>query len=169
MSDSSTAAALREISRLVVQLSAQLRYDLASPNLAPSGAQKVLLLLNQQALPVPRIADICSTSRQNIQILVNGLFAAGHAQTRPNPRHKRSPLIELTPAGQAVAESLAEEESGWMERMSRNFSARELATALEVLQKLRGAVEPSPRSAQTKPDPSPDVVATDYELPVSLL
>src|SRR5258708_7465901 len=51
---------------------------------------------------VPQIANTRSTSRQNIQIIVNRLTRAGCVELRANPSHKRSPLVCLTDRGKAV-------------------------------------------------------------------
>src|ERR1700741_4158495 len=64
------------------------------------GARSVLLLLGRQgAQTVPALARLRSTSRQNIQIVVNRLKASGLAKLESNPAHKRSALVRLTSKG----------------------------------------------------------------------
>ena len=55
-----------------------------------------------EALAVPKIAARYDVSRQHVQVTVNRLRDKGLVRTRPNPRHKRSPLIELTQDGAKV-------------------------------------------------------------------
>jgi len=50
-------------------------------------------------MTVPDIARERSTSRQNIQILVDKLEAVGRVESVPNPAHKRSDLVRLTSEG----------------------------------------------------------------------
>jgi DNA-binding MarR family transcriptional regulator len=55
-----------------------------------------------EALAVPTIAARYDVSRQHVQVTVNRLRDKGFVRTRPNPQHKRSPLIELTQDGAKV-------------------------------------------------------------------
>jgi len=54
------------------------------------------------SLSVPGIAERYQVSRQHVQVTVNRLLAADLVETRPNPRHRRSPLALLTPAGRRL-------------------------------------------------------------------
>jgi len=56
-------------------------------------------LYPDKALSVPEIAARYQVSRQHVQVTVNTLLEDGFLEARPNPRHKRSPLIALTPLG----------------------------------------------------------------------
>ena len=48
-----------------------------------------------EPLAVPTIAARYDVSRQHVQVTVNRLRDKGLVRARPNPNHKRSPLIEL--------------------------------------------------------------------------
>ncbi len=57
-------------------------------------------LLDHGPLSVPAIGRALILPRQYIQSTANSLFASGLISKRKNPAHKRSLLLELTPAGQ---------------------------------------------------------------------
>ena len=57
-------------------------------------------------LTVPQIARRLGVSRQNVQRVANDLAAAGMATFGPNPDHKSSPLLELTPAGRSALDHI---------------------------------------------------------------
>jgi hypothetical protein len=59
-----------------------------------SAADRAVLefLYPDGALSVPEIAARYQVSRQHVQVTVNTLLDDGFLQSRPNPRHKRSPL-----------------------------------------------------------------------------
>jgi len=55
---------------------------------------------------IPELAAARPVSRQHIQKLASELQARGWLTTRPNPRHKRSFLLDLTPAGRRQLRAL---------------------------------------------------------------
>ena len=59
-----------------------------------------------QALSVPDVAKRYKVSRQHVQVTVNSLLDKKLLVTRDNPRHKRSPLISLSPKGRKLFESI---------------------------------------------------------------
>jgi DNA-binding MarR family transcriptional regulator len=66
-----------------------------------SAADRAVLefLYPERELSVPEIATRYQVSRQHVQVTVNALLEDGFLESRPNPRHKRSPLIVLTRVG----------------------------------------------------------------------
>jgi DNA-binding MarR family transcriptional regulator len=99
-----TAASLEALLLLVNALAIRLRQPgkLAGPGLEqlPAAERAVLDIIHRAgAVTVPRIARERSTSRQNIQILVDRLRAEGRLELVSNPSHKRSALVQLTAAG----------------------------------------------------------------------
>src|SRR2546426_5074916 len=100
----------------------------------PSGARSVLLILGRSgAQTVPEIARERSTSRQNIQIVVNRLKQAGLADFEINPAHKRSGLVRLTETGKVLLKHLEEAESSFHESMLAELSPEELASTTKCL------------------------------------
>ncbi len=59
---------------------------------------------------VPAMARARPVSRQHIQKLVNALLEEGLVSILPNPGHKRSSLVALTPKGRKLFERMHEKE-----------------------------------------------------------
>lgn len=87
-------------------------------------------------LSVPEIAERYQVSRQHIQVTVNSLQEKGLVSTRKNPRHKRSPLILLNPAGCALFERILKQDVSLIEDWFANTPVeerRQTRSTLEVL------------------------------------
>ncbi|MFC5218450.1 MarR family winged helix-turn-helix transcriptional regulator [Streptomyces coerulescens] len=65
---------------------------------------QVLSVASEEPLTIPQAARRLGVSRQNIQRVANDLVSLGLAAYTPNPDHRSSPLLTVTPQGQ---ESLA--------------------------------------------------------------
>lgn len=156
----------------------------------PSGALGVLETLSDHGpLTVPQIARLRHTSRQNVQIEVNRLRAAGRVESKSNPAHKRSGLVYLKPAGEALVTAARQRQDRAFQSLSSTISETEAIAATRVLQRLgqnlasAGAPErvpgPKPQHPRRKPQPSPpppqpppaqtEEPPEDTELPISLL
>jgi DNA-binding MarR family transcriptional regulator len=145
----------------------------------PSGARSVLLILGRSgAQTVPEIARERSTSRQNIQIVVNRLKKAGLAALEINPTHKRSALVRLTESGKSLLKHLEEAETVFQGSMLAQLSAEELASTTKCLRKIRqvvagdlnghGSKKPTPRVAA--PPVVPEEAPPEEEgFPINLL
>lgn len=86
---------------------------------------------------VPALARARPVSRQHIQVLVNELIARRWVEARPNPAHRRSPLLGLTTKGRAVFEAMRERERGWLSSARLSVSVLEMDAATETLRRLR--------------------------------
>ncbi len=93
-------------------------------------------LREQGALPVPDIARHLEIQRQYVQVMVNETLAEGLTEQRPNPRHKRSPLLALTAKGQAMIDDAVLQERQLLEAIGDEFEVREVETALDVVMRL---------------------------------
>ncbi len=116
----------------------------------PMGGRAVLQALLEHGLQtVPQIARRRGTSRQNIQILVNGLRAAGWVEMAANPAHRRSELVQLTGNGRGLVNKIAAEEWVFLEGLSGQVPAEAVSAATGVLRQLReligGEREPKER------------------------
>lgn len=80
-------------------------------------------------------------SRQGIQRTVNWLVAAGLAELVPNPKHKRSKLVQLTPEGHELRTRLVPSQRAWMRRVSSKMSEEELFETSRTLEKMRQYLE----------------------------
>jgi DNA-binding MarR family transcriptional regulator len=101
---------------------------------------------------VPAIAHHLDLARQGIQRHVDDLTRLGHLQTRANPAHRRSALIQLTTAGQALFTRIRAGELDSLAPMAAECSAAEIATALKVLRALNRDVRRRAREHH-RPDP----------------
>jgi DNA-binding MarR family transcriptional regulator len=94
----------------------------------------VLEILAQYGeLTVPEIALRLEINRQYVQVMVNEALASGFAEQRPNPRHRRSPLLALTNQGQELINRVISQEMTRIEAISADFTEAEIATALHVV------------------------------------
>ncbi|MEE2944768.1 MAG: MarR family winged helix-turn-helix transcriptional regulator [Pseudomonadota bacterium] len=82
---------------------------------------------------VPEIAARLEIKRQYVQIMCNETLASGLVEPRPNPRHKRSPVLALTDHGRTLIKKIISNEMKLMERVGANLSSDDIATALEVV------------------------------------
>ena len=74
-------------------------------------------LYPDEALSVPEIAARYQVSRQHIQVTVNALLEDGFLMSRPNPRHKRSPLFALTAVGRELFRKIRLAESELLDKL----------------------------------------------------
>ncbi len=90
---------------------------------------------------VPQMARARPVSRQHIQALVNPLADQGYVEFTRNPAHKRSPLVRLTPQGQAVVEAMNRREAEVLAALKIDATEQELRDAAAVLRTVRQAFE----------------------------
>lgn len=94
----------------------------------------VLEMLKQHGeQTVPEIAARLEIKRQYVQIMCNETLASGFVEQRPNPRHKRSPILALTDQGRTVIEGIISKEMDLMEKIGATISIEEVSTALKVV------------------------------------
>lgn len=159
----------------------------------PAGGLQVLHLLEQHGpQSVPALAGRRSTSRQNVQILVNRLVKEGCVERADNPAHKRSVLVQLSARGRELLAAATLDEQALARALVAQVPEAELRTGLELLQKVRNVLrqdrtgmageargQRSVRHAAAAPKkeaaPPPDAQATEpaqsspEELPYNLL
>lgn len=82
---------------------------------------------------VPALAATRFISRQITQTQINELLKAGYVQTRENPEHKRSKLIELTAAGTEFLQELSQREQAFMAEQAWLPDAERLDECIQVL------------------------------------
>ena len=101
------------------------------------GMRAVLEVLAEDGpATVPAIGERLDLARQGIQRHVNELTTAGYAEVRPNPAHRRSVLIALTPAGAALFDRIRRDELDRLGRMAEECGDDEIVAALKVLRAL---------------------------------
>ncbi len=117
--------------------------DALHADLGVSAAQRAVLeaLASFGDISVPALARRKGVTRQHIQVLANQLEAAGLVQTRPNPDHQRSPLLQLSPHGTRVFESIRAREERVLGAVRPRLGRRPLAEVVAVLRDLGDLVE----------------------------
>lgn len=107
-------------------------FDLTSARWQMLGA----LALAPRPLTSPQLAVTMGVTRQGAQKQLDLLLADGLVEKQANPYHKRSPLYQLTAAGQAQYLRIANAWNRHAEQVSQEFSAKDLATTLKVLSRI---------------------------------
>lgn len=89
---------------------------------------------------VPALARARPVTRQHIQALVNDLLAWDLVRTAPNPAHRRSPLLDVTPRGRAAYERLRAREAELLATLRLPCTVDELAMLADRLEALSSAL-----------------------------
>jgi DNA-binding MarR family transcriptional regulator len=122
------------LSRLAEEVHANL--DLSA------GKRGVLMGLDRTGpQTVPQMARARPVSRQHIQSLVNPLREAGYVELIDNPAHKRSKLVRLTAAGEAMVASMRAREAELLGAFEVNIDVEELKTSAATMRHVRQAFE----------------------------
>jgi DNA-binding MarR family transcriptional regulator len=90
--------------------------------------------------PVPDIARSRHVSRQHIQVIVDTLTDQALVSRAPNPGHRSSPLITLTPPGARTIGSIRKREHRLLDRRMTAISQRDVRAASAVLTAVRAAL-----------------------------
>jgi DNA-binding MarR family transcriptional regulator len=108
-----------------------------------SGPRRTVLVGLARGGPrtVAQMARERAQSRQRFQPLVNALIADGLLRAVPNPAHRQSPLVALTPKGEKAVQRIQEIEVAWRPRLNVPVSTVRLKEALEVMQLVRAELE----------------------------
>lgn len=100
---------------------------------------------------VPQIARAKSVSRQHIQSLADSLVAARLVEFRPNPAHRRSLLLDLTPHGRSVFAAMQRAEAPVLSGIAAGLPDADLAATRRVLAALNAALERRQTAVITDP------------------
>lgn len=108
-----------------------------------SGPRRTVLIGVARSGPrtVAQMAREREQSRQRFQPLVNALLADGLLQTAPNPAHRQSPLIVLTPKGQRTVERIQQTEMEWRPKLNVPVSTARIKDTVAVMQLIRAELE----------------------------
>ncbi|MEM1132821.1 MAG: MarR family transcriptional regulator [Pseudomonadota bacterium] len=113
-----------------------LRDILAELNMSPARFQILQALKQGGALSMVEVADRLSVTKRNITTLVDGLEKEGLAVRRPHPTDRRSTLVELTSAGEALFTKAAALQKEHLEELLANLEPsrqKDMAQALTDL------------------------------------
>ncbi|MEU4201957.1 MarR family transcriptional regulator [Streptomyces sp. NPDC045470] len=103
---------------------------------------------------VPELARALGLDRQPVQRRVNHATDLGFLEAVPNPAHRRSPLIRLTPEGAEALSALQQSEAAGLRRMLAGVPAADVATTLRVLDRLGEDLRAPARDEPAHPGPS---------------
>ena len=90
--------------------------------------------------PVPTIAAALVLSRQFVQRNVDAAAERGWVRTAPNPVHRRSVLIELTPKGARAIAAVAAREHAVLRTVGGDLTADDIDACLRVLRSVHTTV-----------------------------
>ena len=102
---------------------------------------QVLGAIEDQGQSVAQIARKMGLARQNVQRLADVLEKEGMVAYAPNPDHRRAKLVCVTERGRKVFQELGRRQATWANQVASCVDHSEMKVALEVLRKLRSAVE----------------------------
>ena len=122
----------------------QRRVESDEPRMGMSvGVRAVLDQLHRREAPatVPALASSLHLSRQFVQRMVNDALDAGWLERRPNPTHRRSVLLALTPAGRSAIDAVVAHEHTLMGRTPGDLTDDDVDTTLRVLTAMRAALD----------------------------
>ena len=127
---------IMQIRRLFQRLKTVGEEILQGTGINPSQRAILEFLYQRQSHSVPQIAEYLSVTRQHVQVIVNDLVELDLARCLDNPAHKRSPLVEATPEGIAMFESIQQKEAEILRQFQRQLPEKDIRSALKVLESL---------------------------------
>ncbi len=85
---------------------------------------------------VPAVARTLDLSRQFVQRLVDACAARGLVADEPNPAHRRSPLVTLTPRGEDEISDILADEAATLRRVAAGLDPDDVEACLRVVDHL---------------------------------
>ena len=148
------AVLLSEINSVAIRLRQRGRSTESGPGNLPGAEHSVLEIIDRVgAITVPQIARERSTSRQNIQILVDRLVAQGRLEFSSNPSHKRSALVQLTGGGRSVLGAGVSSQKEFLAQLEASFSQSEIALAFGILRRIYELLSEETERARRNTEP----------------
>lgn len=124
---------LRHVRPIVLSSARELEARVREVGWTVGSRAVVEVLAEMGPATVPQVAARLSLARQNVQRHIDELLPLGHAQTSPNPLHRRSVLVRLTPEGRDAFERIHARELEDLASLANACSDEELAVASHVL------------------------------------
>jgi 2-hydroxy-6-oxonona-2,4-dienedioate hydrolase len=100
---------------------------------------------------VPSLARSLGLGRQFVQRLANAALAQGFVAPAPNPAHRRSALLALTPRGRAAIAGVLDRERRLLREVAEELSREDLEACVRVLEHLGERL--GPRGKRAAPEP----------------
>jgi DNA-binding MarR family transcriptional regulator len=97
---------------------------------------QLLSVVSEEALPVARAARRLGITRQGVQRVANDIVREGMAEFRPNPDHRGSPLLALTPLGRRTLEKITARAAEVHRDLTADIPQDDIAAARRLLRRL---------------------------------
>ncbi|MFD8578800.1 MarR family winged helix-turn-helix transcriptional regulator [Streptomyces virginiae] len=97
---------------------------------------QLLSVVSEEPLTVARAARRLGIARQGVQRVANDLVREDLAGFRPNPDHRGSPLLALTPLGHATLERITTRASAIHEVLTADIAAADISAARSLLHRV---------------------------------
>lgn len=97
---------------------------------------QLLSVVSEEPLTVARAARRLGIARQGVQRVANDLVREGLAGFHPNPDHRGSPLLTLTPLGRTTLERITDRASAVHRVLTADIAAADIAAARGLLHRL---------------------------------
>ena len=95
-----------------------------------------VVALSSAGVTVPGIARVLGQSRQAVQRITDVMVTDGLLVYTPNPKHKKSVLVNLSEAGKEAYSQLREVQDPWAIDATEELSVEALETSLHVVRRL---------------------------------
>jgi len=106
------------------------------------GVRGVIEILNDNGgMTVPHLAKIRHLSRQSVPVLVDQMQKHGWVESKPNPFHKKSSLIELTDEGRKAYKSMQDQEIKQMKKLDIDVPVKKLEDALKLVEHINKKID----------------------------
>lgn len=111
---------------------------------------QTLWTMDVAALTVPQIARRLGVSRQHILRLTTDMVAEGLVELVPNPDHKTSPLVQLTPAGRGTLATINRTADRSNDEVMQEFTAANVAALRALLRQFTEIVKQAESSSPAR-------------------
>jgi DNA-binding MarR family transcriptional regulator len=111
---------------------------------------QVLSVVSDGNWTVAQIARRLGYARQSVQRTADHLVGAGLTKYKPNPKHAKAPLLEISGQGKTALARITREAGKWHQKLGAEVELSEISTALRVVRRLCSVLDG--KSARTSPD-----------------
>jgi DNA-binding MarR family transcriptional regulator len=99
------------------------------------------IALGETPLAVASLARSMGLARQGVQRIVNEMAAEGLVALKPNPHHRRAPLVVLTHKGRDIYDCAARLQAPWVNTLARGLSGDAIKAAQALAKAVRERLE----------------------------
>ncbi|MGW1204278.1 MarR family winged helix-turn-helix transcriptional regulator [Streptomyces cyaneofuscatus] len=125
--------------------------ELAKPGGLTAAWWQVLGAVLREPLPVAGIARTMGITRQSVQRIADLLVGRGLAEYVENPAHRRAKLLRPTAAGREAVSRITPSHAEFAARLAAELGAEGFAEAVEVLERLTGAMDSATSTTPSSP------------------